>query len=376
MASGETASSETGGRPNDELISASFRQVPAWSRALTGRLRPVGADGALQTVGDVVPAVAERQFEVVVVGDLDDEQLLARPGVDAEQGGADQEAEGAEDGHRFVEHRQDVQERLQRREHPAETESAGRREIDALDHPVEADDLTGGQEHAADDEGLDGGRDDRRLAASGPVDVVDVGPVDVLEVRPVALGRERQHAMARHDDAARADVDSTLDRLAVVEQVVDPVEPLRHTRPCARAGLKPRNESLEATALAVEPVLFTTAPIAVDVKVVFHHSNDDPDLHERVVGNVANLLDDESVDLDAVALVANSGGMNLLLDDSPQCEQVEALQRRGVRFKQCRNTIEGTDVTEADLVDGVELVSSGVGELARLQSDGYAYVRP
>lgn len=112
------------------------------------------------------------------------------------------------------------------------------------------------------------------------------------------------------------------------------------------------------------------------MRAVFHHSNDNQALHERVVGNVANLLDDETVDLDAVAVVTNSGGLQLVRDDSPQRDQVAALIERGVAFNQCSNTIDGTDVTVEDLVDGVELVSSGVGELTRLQAAGYAYVKP
>ena len=112
------------------------------------------------------------------------------------------------------------------------------------------------------------------------------------------------------------------------------------------------------------------------MKVVFHHSDNDPQLHERVVGNIENLLADETLELDAVALVANSGGLALLTEDSPQREEVEELIERGVAFKQCRNTITGTDTTEADLIAGVELVSSGVGELAHLQSAGYAYITP
>ena len=71
------------------------------------------------------------------------------------------------------------------------------------------------------------------------------------------------------------------------------------------------------------------------MKAVFHHSNDDRELHERVVGNIANLLDDETIELDAVALVANSGGLNLLLEDSPQRDQIKELQHRGVKFMQC-----------------------------------------
>jgi uncharacterized protein len=112
------------------------------------------------------------------------------------------------------------------------------------------------------------------------------------------------------------------------------------------------------------------------MKAVFHHSSDDPELHSRIVGNITNLLDDETIDLNAVALVANSGGLSLLLKDSDQQEQVKALLDRGVNFKQCHNTISGTNISKEDLIDGVELVSSGVGELTRLQNDGYAYIKP
>ncbi|WP_435129992.1 DsrE family protein [Halobaculum sp. D14] len=112
------------------------------------------------------------------------------------------------------------------------------------------------------------------------------------------------------------------------------------------------------------------------MKAVFHHSNDDPELHARVVGNIANLLDDETIDIEAVALVANSGGLELLKATSQQREQIMDLIDRGVTAKQCSNTIEGTDVSEDDLIEGVELVSSGVGELTRLQNEGYAYINP
>jgi hypothetical protein len=112
------------------------------------------------------------------------------------------------------------------------------------------------------------------------------------------------------------------------------------------------------------------------MQAVFHHSNDNRELHTRVVNNVTNLLDDETVDVDSVALVANSGGVRLLTTESPQKTQVELLLERGVSFKQCRNTLRGTALTEADLIDGVELVSSGVGELTRLQAEGYAYLKP
>jgi intracellular sulfur oxidation DsrE/DsrF family protein len=112
------------------------------------------------------------------------------------------------------------------------------------------------------------------------------------------------------------------------------------------------------------------------MKAVFHHSSGDDEMHARVVNNVANLLDDETLDLESVVLVANSGGLGLLLQETNQREQVEALQERGVVFKQCRNTLDGTGTSEDDLLDGVEVVPSGVGELTRLQTEGYAYLKP
>lgn len=112
------------------------------------------------------------------------------------------------------------------------------------------------------------------------------------------------------------------------------------------------------------------------MNVVFHHTDDDPELHARVTGNIENLLDDETVDTDDVALVSNGGGIGLLTEESPQREAVEDLQARGVAFKQCSNTLTGIDTTADDLIDGVEPVSSGVGEVARLESAGYIYITP
>lgn len=109
-------------------------------------------------------------------------------------------------------------------------------------------------------------------------------------------------------------------------------------------------------------------------EAVFHHS--DSELHSQAVGNIKNFLEDETIDLEAVALVANSSGFGLLKKDSDHRDAIAALQERSVVFKQCENTLEGTNVNPDEFLDGVELVSSGVGELTRLQSNGYAYIVP
>ncbi len=112
------------------------------------------------------------------------------------------------------------------------------------------------------------------------------------------------------------------------------------------------------------------------MKAVFHVSSADSELQQRAVSNVGNLLSDDSVDLEAVALVANGPGIELLLDDSNQRDGVRSLAERGVALKACGSTLRGRGLSEDDLLDGVERVSSAVGELVRLQDGGYAYLRP
>ena len=52
-------------------------------------------------------------------------------------------------------------------------------------------------------------------------------------------------------------------------------------------------------------------------------------------------------------------------------------RRKGVEFRICQNSMNAYKLTKADLVDKVQVVPSGVAEIARLQTrEGYAYIRP
>lgn len=111
------------------------------------------------------------------------------------------------------------------------------------------------------------------------------------------------------------------------------------------------------------------------MKAVFHLSTADPERLRQAVGNVDNLLADDTIDLDAIALVANSGGLDLLVEGSPVPDMVRSLPERGVALKACGNTLDGRDSAD-ELLPGVNVVPSAMGELVRLQADGYAYIKP
>ncbi|MFA5940341.1 MAG: DsrE family protein [Sinimarinibacterium sp.] len=56
---------------------------------------------------------------------------------------------------------------------------------------------------------------------------------------------------------------------------------------------------------------------------------------------------------------------------------VEELQAEGVKFKICNNTLIARHVEPDQVLGDVEIVTSGVAELARLQArEGYAYIKP
>ncbi|WP_423747331.1 DsrE family protein (plasmid) [Haladaptatus sp. SPP-AMP-3] len=94
--------------------------------------------------------------------------------------------------------------------------------------------------------------------------------------------------------------------------------------------------------------------------------------------NAKNLLDDESVPVKDLVVLANGKGVQLYTpptDDNEFADQIALLQDRGVTFRACENAMEMLGLTTDDLLPGVERVLSGVGELARLQALDFGYIK-
>lgn len=108
------------------------------------------------------------------------------------------------------------------------------------------------------------------------------------------------------------------------------------------------------------------------MRTVFHHS--DSDEHEHVLANVGTLLDDDSLETRSVVVVANADGVRLLRADGDHTDRVRDLLEE-VEFVACENSLDNRGIDADDLVEGVETVATGVGELTRLQGRGYAYIK-
>lgn len=110
--------------------------------------------------------------------------------------------------------------------------------------------------------------------------------------------------------------------------------------------------------------------------VVFHVPSGDPTVHGNALGNVENLLADDTIRVQNIAVVVNGDGLEMVVRSTDYADRVRDLVDRQVRVRACQNTLDSADRDSDALVDGVEIVPSAMGELARLQSDGYAYIRP
>ncbi|GAB4309618.1 MAG: DsrE family protein [Methanobacteriaceae archaeon] len=89
-----------------------------------------------------------------------------------------------------------------------------------------------------------------------------------------------------------------------------------------------------------------------------------------------NLLVDLGRENVEIELVTYALGVNVLRKNSIYSGRIEKLIKTGINFTACKNTTRAMNIQKKDLLEGVEIVSSGVGELVRKQSQGWIYIRP
>lgn len=111
------------------------------------------------------------------------------------------------------------------------------------------------------------------------------------------------------------------------------------------------------------------------MNTVFHLSTDESEKVSELIGNLKNLETDQTVEVDRIAVVLNADGVHTVLEEKPASEYLEVLAEEGIELKVCSNSIEGQEIDEEELLDDTEIVSSGVGELNRLQDQGFNYIK-
>jgi intracellular sulfur oxidation DsrE/DsrF family protein len=119
-------------------------------------------------------------------------------------------------------------------------------------------------------------------------------------------------------------------------------------------------------------------------RVVFQINTSDPETMRHVIANALNLAQayGEVDQPSSIEIVAYGPGVHMFrTDTSPVLELLRLLRAnvRGVVFTVCGNTrriMEQNEGHPLSLVDGVQVVPSGVVRLVELQEAGWSYLRP
>jgi uncharacterized protein len=78
-----------------------------------------------------------------------------------------------------------------------------------------------------------------------------------------------------------------------------------------------------------------------------------------------------------IHVVAYSQGIDFLVDGSQRVDAVRKLQKAGVVFKVCNNTLRYRGLDKSRVLGEASIVPFGAIEIARLQQEeGFAYVKP
>lgn len=102
---------------------------------------------------------------------------------------------------------------------------------------------------------------------------------------------------------------------------------------------------------------------------------EDTQKQSEFLGNIQNLMDDETVEIDKIAAVINADAVDMAKKGSEAAEFIEEFIDKGVEINVCSNSIQNRGIDEEDLVEGVNIVSSGVGKLNKLQDKGFNYIK-
>lgn len=110
------------------------------------------------------------------------------------------------------------------------------------------------------------------------------------------------------------------------------------------------------------------------MKTVFHLNSSSTAKQSELLGNISNLIEDESVEVEGIAAVVNADAVEMVENGSEASEFISEFPEK-VTFYACSNSLENRGVGTEEVIEGVEVASSGVGKLDELQEKGFNYIK-
>lgn len=109
--------------------------------------------------------------------------------------------------------------------------------------------------------------------------------------------------------------------------------------------------------------------------ILFHYDHGEAELN-IAISNINNTFAALQGTECSLVLVVNGPGIKNMLKDAEHAAALEDLCAKGLSLRVCNNAMNKFSLTKEDLVPGCTVVPAGILELADLQRQGYAYVKP
>lgn len=143
-------------------------------------------------------------------------------------------------------------------------------------------------------------------------------------------------------------------------------------------GVARANPSMLKTFSFDHPAFVKEHPLAT-AHVVMQVSENDPARWNLALSNAQNMLNFMGNDRIQIVVVAYGPGLNMILAQSKVAGRIAALDREGVEFDACHNTMEHMAKQTGhmpELVPEAVIVPSGVIRIIQLEAHGFHYVKP
>jgi intracellular sulfur oxidation DsrE/DsrF family protein len=110
-------------------------------------------------------------------------------------------------------------------------------------------------------------------------------------------------------------------------------------------------------------------------RVLFAITSSNQSDWQMTLGNISNLKKGLAPETVEVEVVAYGPGIAMVKKDSVVSDEMQTLEKEGVAFVGCENSMRRMQLTKADLVPGVGTVPSGIVEVVKKQEAGWSYVK-
>lgn len=80
------------------------------------------------------------------------------------------------------------------------------------------------------------------------------------------------------------------------------------------------------------------------MRTVFHLNSGDNSKQSELLGNIQNLLDDETAEVEEVSVVINSNAIDMVEEGSEASEFIHEFLEKDVEFNACSNSLENREL--------------------------------